>query len=129
MPRPVWVPTHVLVYIGKNGVEAVRDPGRLNVANGPQEAKRIHVHIDEVRLRKGRGVKIGVILVLVIVVYSMQLATRIEQNLNLLQVHENATLLWILAHIWDPASDALSPLVRNGNLFIVVIQEGICVQV
>src|SRR6267142_2761514 len=70
MPRPVWVPTHVLVYIGKNGVEAVRDPDFdtsalpeshfVNVNVYPLGFLRIHVHIDEVRLRKGRGVKIGV---------------------------------------------------------------------
>jgi hypothetical protein len=121
MPTPASVHPHLLVYISNNRVEAVRDPGGLNVANRPQEAKRVHIHIDEARLRKYRGVEIGVVAAVVVVVYSMQLATRVEQSLNLLQIHENTTLLWIWVKMWDPASDALAPLVINGNLCIVVI--------
>jgi hypothetical protein len=121
MPTPVWVLLHVMVYIGNNGIEAVRDPGGLNVANRPQEAKRVHVYVDEAKLGKCRGVEIGVVAAVVVVVYSMQLATRVEQSLNLLQIHEHTALLWIWAHMRDPASDALAPLVINGNLCTVVI--------
>jgi hypothetical protein len=81
MPRPVRVPPHILVYIGNNRVEAVRDPGGLNVAHSPQEAKRVHIYIDQARLRN-RGIEIGVVVV--VVTYSLQLATRVEQSLNLL---------------------------------------------
>lgn len=105
-------------------MEALWYTGGLDVAGNSQEAERVRVYVDVMRL-----VCLGWVGVHEVVVVVGEIFIGVEQCLNVLQIHEDTTRWLRTIFERNPALDSLTCDVVNRNLLAILVKERELVEV